>query len=350
MASVSPSVGLRSISLFSKEELEAMISTAHARGVKVAAHANTPKAMNLLMDLGVDTIEHGGEMYDAETGDRGLLRKVAKAGSPGGTGRESGGGGGLTWVPTLAAYYTSSLDGSKFGKRRWERCKTTFEQAIKMGNAARRDGSVAPSSATSHSSRSPAVSLEKGKGKDDKCEDKDKNDLEFLWNEEPMENIACGGDTGVFSHGKNALELILMRQLGASWERVLGWATLGGWKCVRGMEWEGEEGIIRVRSREKGVMASFGGSSGAFGMDGLRLSERSEGEDDQEDEEEEEEVGLDRDVPFGVIRGGWAADLVAVKGKLDGSPAEFEWALTEGMSFVMKSGIIYKMDGIEVLG
>ena len=27
-----------------------------------------------------------------------------------------------------------------------------------------------------------------------------------------MENVACGGDMGVFSHDKNELELILMRR------------------------------------------------------------------------------------------------------------------------------------------
>ena len=58
--------------------------------------------------------------------------------------------------------------------------------------------------------------------------------------------IACGGDTGVFAHGQNALELILMRQLGAPWDCVLSWATYGGWKCVRGMEWEGGEGERRI--------------------------------------------------------------------------------------------------------
>jgi hypothetical protein len=63
-----------------------------------------------------------------------------------------------------------------------------------------------------------------------------------------MENIACGGDTGVFAHGQNALELVLMRQLGAPWDCVLSWATDGGWKCVRGMEREGERRIRNVRN------------------------------------------------------------------------------------------------------
>lgn len=342
---MSPSVGLRSIALFNKDELAAMISTAHARGVKVAAHANTPKAIGMLMDLDVDTIEHGGEMYDSETGDRAILRRLAKAGSPGGSGREGGRGGGTTWVPTLAAYYTSSLDGSKFGKKRWERCKTTFEQAIRMGSAATRLVNPHHLASSSTSSRlAPALSSDKIKGKEDDKE-KDK-DLEFLWNEEPMENIACGGDTGVFSHGKNALELVLMRNLGASWERVLGWATLGGWRCVRGMEWEGEDGIMRVRCLEKHTQSLLGRSGSTLGLGDLRLD--GDGEDDEE-EEDDDELGLDRDVPFGVIRGGWAADLVAVEGPLDGSPSDFEIALTEGVRFVMKAGFVYKIGGVEVV-
>ncbi|PFH49041.1 hypothetical protein AMATHDRAFT_148574 [Amanita thiersii Skay4041] len=85
----------------------------------------------------------------------------------------------VTWVPTLGAYYTSGGESSKG----WRQCVKTFTRAVVEQNGAK------------------------------------------------MDNIACGGDTGVFAHGQNALELVLMRQIGAGWEKVLSWATLGGWRC-----------------------------------------------------------------------------------------------------------------------
>ncbi|KAF8971879.1 hypothetical protein BDZ97DRAFT_1913765 [Flammula alnicola] len=267
MAEVSSSLGPQQIATFNKEELWAMISAAHARGVKVCAHANTWGAIDNLLDLGVDSIEHGSELYDKPAGDNTLLRKFTKA------------NGTTTWVPTLAAYYTifvTSRGGSEYARRRWETCKATFEEALKAR----------------------------------------------------MENIACGGDTGVFAHGENALELVLMRRLGASWDRVLSWATYGGWKCVRGMEWEGVQGERRLVEIEKGGYA-------ALVEAGFRV---------------EQENGLERGVPFGVVRAGWAADLVGFEGKLDGSGKEFEDTLMKGVKFVMKGGKIYKRDGQEVVG
>ncbi|PFH53704.1 hypothetical protein AMATHDRAFT_136983 [Amanita thiersii Skay4041] len=127
-----------------------------------------------------------------------------------------------------------------------------------------------------------------------------------------MDNIACGGDTGVFAHGRNALELVLMRQLGAGWERVLSWTTLGGWKCVRGMEWEGEEGKQMLADAEKCQC--------------------------------DHALDLERGVPFGVIRKGWAADIIALEGLVDGDFGEFKKAV-ERASFVMKGGRVYKRDG-----
>lgn len=138
-----------------------------------------------------------------------------------------------------------------------------------------------------------------------------------------MENIACGGDTGVFAHGNNALELVLMRRLGASWARVLSWATYGGWKCVRGLEWESEQGVARRNAIAEG------------GYPGLVKAGFMPDSD----------IALERGVPFGVIRPGWAADLIAIEGKLDGSVEEFEEALTKGVKLVMKGGRIFKQDG-----
>lgn len=235
-----------------------MVTEAHARGVKVAAHANTAQAIDMLLDLEIDSIEHGAEIYDSFTRDKALIRKFLR--------KET------TWVPTLAAYYTTNTNagGTGYTKQMWDRCKASFEEVLSSG----------------------------------------------------MEHIACGGDTGVFAHGDNALEMVLMRKLGAGWERVLGWATYGGWKCVRGMEWDGEKGEKRVKDIE---------SRKYLGSD---PPDRSE---------------LDREVPFGAIRIGWAADLVGIEGKIDGSVQDFEAAITKGVNFVMKGGRVYKKDGIELL-
>ncbi|KAH7886385.1 hypothetical protein F5I97DRAFT_1810064 [Phlebopus sp. FC_14] len=82
------------------------------------------------------------------------------------------------WVPTLAVFFTNRRTGGET----WEHAVRSFKAALAGG----------------------------------------------------IENLACGGDTGVFAHGDNALELSLMVQLGADWRKVLRWATLGGWECVRG--------------------------------------------------------------------------------------------------------------------
>ncbi|KAJ7176851.1 hypothetical protein C8R46DRAFT_1346787 [Mycena filopes] len=115
--------------------------------------------------------------------------------------------------------------------------------------------------------------------------------------------IACGGDTGVFPHGENALEMELMVRLGAPWAWVLRWGTLGGWECL-----------------------------GAPGLDtDLSL--------------DEDGVGGDNAVRFGCVRAGWAADLVGLEGDL-----ETDFAKTvRRVEFVMKGGRVYKQGGKEVV-
>ena len=44
---------------WTKEEIEAVVSEAHARGVKVAAHARSDSGVRLAVAAGVDSIEHG---------------------------------------------------------------------------------------------------------------------------------------------------------------------------------------------------------------------------------------------------------------------------------------------------
>jgi imidazolonepropionase-like amidohydrolase len=168
------------------------------------------------------------------------------------------------WVPTLSAVYTMrNLDGGVS----WERAATAFKLALEVG----------------------------------------------------MEHFACGGDTGVFSHGDNALEMQLMVRLGASWRKVLRWGTLNGWRCIRPLDWEAKEGEERLRRIEE---------TGGTGQDTYTIG--------------------DNDVPFGAIRRGWAADIIAVAGDLEN---DFENAVSvQAIKFVMKGGKIFKQNGLEVSG
>jgi imidazolonepropionase-like amidohydrolase len=161
------------------------------------------------------------------------------------------------WVPTLAAYYTHRP--ADTGSQRWEHAASTFQRALTI------DGL----------------------------------------------KIACGGDTGVFSHGENALELKLMVRLGADYKSVLQWATLCGWECVRGLQWEGESGQERIG----------------------RIPQL----------QEDARITGDNDVPFGAIRTGFAADIIATDFDLE---EDFEKAVDpDSISFVMKGGKVFKQDG-----
>ncbi|KAK0469359.1 uncharacterized protein EV420DRAFT_1659320 [Desarmillaria tabescens] len=143
------------------------------------------------------------------------------------------------WNPTLAVYHSMRHD----SPQGWEDVQTSFRQALAMG----------------------------------------------------MDNIACGGDTGPFPHGDNALEMKLMVRLGAPWKTVLRWGTLGGWKCIRPINREEDQ-------------------NGGAG---------------------------DNDIRFGSVEAGWAADLVALEGSLED---DFEGTLDK-VSFVMRGGKVYKLDG-----
>lgn len=46
--------------------------------------------------------------------------------------------------------------------------------------------------------------------------------------------LACGGDTGAFSHGDNAREIELMMEAGIPIEEVLAASTLHGWEACGG--------------------------------------------------------------------------------------------------------------------
>ncbi|KAF8529775.1 hypothetical protein BU17DRAFT_73058 [Hysterangium stoloniferum] len=165
---------------------------------------------------------------------------------------------GVFWVPTLAAYHTTRARPAS----RWDAAAAAFQAALRV----------------------------------------------------PGLKIACGGDTGVFPHGENALEMKLMVRLGAEPRDVLRWGTLHGWECVRGLEWEGDAGAARIAR-----------------IPALKEDVRVTG---------------DNDVPFGVLARGFAADIIAT---CYDPETDFEKAVdAAGISFVMKAGRVYKLDGKEV--
>lgn len=165
---------------------------------------------------------------------------------------------GVYWIPTLAAYYTNRATASAM----WRETSSTFQRALKVEGL----------------------------------------------------KIACGGDTGVFLHGDNALEMKLMVQLGADWRSVLQWATLSGWECVRGIQWEGQKGRERIE----------------------RITQL----------QEDVRITGDNDVPFGAIKEGFAADIIATRFDFE---EDFDKAVDpSSISFVMKGGRVFKRDGKEV--
>ncbi|KAG2141087.1 hypothetical protein DEU56DRAFT_283261 [Suillus clintonianus] len=242
---VSRRVGAASMRTFELDEVQAMIYTAHAYGVKVAAHATNRSTIIPLINLKVDSIEHGYEMGTPAITAVEMFEEYK--------GHET------KYVPTLAAYYTMSQGKGEI----WDHAVNSFKAALRLN----------------------------------------------------LDNIACGGDTGVFTHGANALELSLMVRLGADWKKVLKWATLGGWECVRSRMWEGEAGKTRL--------AQVG------------------------DLKEDPRIVGDNEVPFGAVRRGFIADLIATPGNF---AADFEGAVSaESIQFVMKGGRIYKRDGLPLV-
>ncbi|KAF8323131.1 hypothetical protein DL93DRAFT_2070624 [Clavulina sp. PMI_390] len=165
--------------------------------------------------------------------------------------------------------------------------------------------------------------------------------------------IACGGDTGVFDHGKNAREMVCMVNLGVAPLTVLSWNVLNGWRCVRSLRmeqdiasssssssaavaegrspWHGES----PRETEVLEMAYAQRFVNAVKVTGRKLTRA--------------ELG-DNAVPFGAIRPGFAADIIALggaAGDLEGSPEGFEHSVDGGnVQFVMKGGRVWKAGGV----
>ncbi|KAF8576138.1 hypothetical protein K439DRAFT_1640779 [Ramaria rubella] len=241
LGETSSRIASAAITTFQADELNIMISTATALGVKTAIHLKQDWSVDAFLRSGTHphSVEHG---IDLSTSRVLALRDNN-----------------IYWVPTLSAYYTLGT-----GTPSWEQAKASFQRSVK---------------------------------------------IEGL-------KIACGGDTGVFAHGDNALEMKLMVQLGADWTSVLQWATLGGWECVRGLQWEGKEGEDRIR----------------------RISQL----------QEDVRITGDNDMPFGAIKKGFAADIISTRFDLE---ENFDKAVdANSISFVMKGGKLFKRNGKEVPG
>ncbi|KAF8176349.1 hypothetical protein K438DRAFT_76868 [Mycena galopus ATCC 62051] len=234
LVDVSPRLAGRSLATFNYDELKALIGTAHQYGVKIAAHAKNVSSIKVLLNLDIDSIEHGTELHTCAEAVGMLASPKCRT----------------VYVPTLAAYYSLAQRGG--GSAAWEAAQSSFAAVLRQGL-----GNVA---------------------------------------------LACGGDTGVFPHGENALEMELMVRLGAPWEWVLRWGTLGGWECI----------------------------SGGQNLHADALESEGEG---------------DNAVPFGCIRTSWAADLVG----LDGDLATDFAKTVRRVEFVMKAGRVYKQCGISVI-
>ena len=261
MADVSPPIAAASTTTFTDSEVHAMVSEAHRLGMKIGAHSSVAPTLRRLTasaNIHVDSIEHGCQMWQ-------IIQHLAPGSSIFSHGTSDADTRPLFWVPTLATYYTIG-QGAAPGRdpSPWQHAVQSFQLYLRTRPRGLR--------------------------------------------------IACGGDTGVFAHGDNALEMKVMVRLGADWREVLQWCTLGGWELLRSMRWEGEEGRRRLADVEQ-----------------LR--------------EEPRFVG-DNEVPFGAVRRGFAADIIATTGDL---ASDFETAVdSKSISFVMKGGTVYKLHGKEV--
>ena len=67
-----------------QEELDAAVDEAHRQGVKIAVHSGTQPSIQMCIDAGFDTIEHGTFLTEAQA------RQMAEKG--------------IAWTPTITAY------------------------------------------------------------------------------------------------------------------------------------------------------------------------------------------------------------------------------------------------------
>lgn len=80
---------------FTMEELRAIVDESHALGLKVAAHATFGAAIERVVEAGVDSVEHGGDMTDE------LIAKIKEKNIP--------------IIPTLSAVFIQAREGLEKG-------------------------------------------------------------------------------------------------------------------------------------------------------------------------------------------------------------------------------------------
>lgn len=80
---------------FTMEELHTIVEESHALGLKVAAHATFGSAIERIVEAGVDSIEHGGDMTDE------LIAKILEKNIP--------------IIPTLSAVFIQAREGLEKG-------------------------------------------------------------------------------------------------------------------------------------------------------------------------------------------------------------------------------------------
>ncbi|KAJ7709567.1 hypothetical protein B0H17DRAFT_1028336 [Mycena rosella] len=115
MAAVAPRLAGRATSTFTRDELKALIDTAHHHGAKIAAHAKTVPAITDLLALGVDSLEHGSDLHTSPE----ALRALAAPGCR------------TVYVPTLAAYDALARRGGD--PAAWAAAKASFEAVLALG-------------------------------------------------------------------------------------------------------------------------------------------------------------------------------------------------------------------------
>src|SRR5258705_3927330 len=98
---------------FTDEEAKAIVDEAHRLGKKVAAHAVGSEGIAAALRAGVDTIEHGDGLTDAQ-----MDEMVSK---------------GVYWVPTLTVDRKLATDGDEFWKKTFDLQRQNFAKAMQKG-------------------------------------------------------------------------------------------------------------------------------------------------------------------------------------------------------------------------
>ena len=96
---------------FTQEELDAAVDECHRRNRKIAVHSGVPVTIQMCIDAGVDTIEHGTFMSDEQA-----LQMVQK---------------GIAWVPTAMVYSEMAKAGKADGENYYARSAEAYRQNLK---------------------------------------------------------------------------------------------------------------------------------------------------------------------------------------------------------------------------